>query len=288
MKAVTAPVLLALLLASLLVSTACGGGSASSTSSPSVTPIAGNWQMTLQETGKMNSSGTVSGFLGGTNDALTGSAAYTATTCAGVGTVTGSVNGSDVTLSVSPTGLNISLTGTLGSDRSSMSGDYILLASGCGKPQTGTWTGNLVQPMTGNLTGNLTSSSTGNPVYPVTAMINQGNGTGASSAPLTGTFTAGSTGSSCFPPGIIVNVSGLISGESVVIGLTDVAGDPLGQITGVWPSLDSTATPPVTKPSLTGTYKIVAQGPKGTPCSKGDSGTVCLAPDATACQASTR
>lgn len=287
MKAVTAPLLSALFLTLLLVSTACGGGSASSNSNASVTPITGNWQMILQETGKMTSSGTVSGFLGGTNDAVTGSAAYTATTCAGIGTVTGSVNGSNVILSVSPTGLNISLTGTLSSDRSSMSGDYILLASGCGKPQTGTWTGNLVQSMTGNLTGSLTSNSTGNPVYPVTAMINQGNGAGSSSASLTGTFTAGSTGSTCFPPGTAVNISGLISGQSVVIGLADSAGDPLGQITGAWPNLDSTATPPVTKPSLTGTYKIVAQGPRGTPCSRGDSGTVCLAPDATACQAPT-
>jgi hypothetical protein len=288
MKAVAPFVLSVFLLTVLLLTTACGGGSASSNTSPSVTPIAGNWQMTLQETGKMTSAGTVSGFLQGTNNAVTGSAAYTATTCAGIGTVTGSLSGSNVTLSVSPTGLNISMTGTLGSDMSTMSGGYILLASGCGKPTTGTWTGNMVQPLNGSLSGSLTSNSTGNPVFPVTAVVNQGNGAGSSSAPLTGTLTAGSTGSACFPPGTAVNISGLISGESVVVGLADSAGDPLGQITGEWPSLDPTAMPPITKPSLSGTYKIVSQGPRGTPCTKGDSGTLCLSSDATACPAPTR
>jgi len=277
--------LMASLPALLMVLSACGGGSTASTSSSSSTPaISGNWQMSLQKSSTAKPE-TLSGFLVGTANSISGSAVYAGTSCAGIGTVTGTVGGSNVTLTVNPTGLNINLTGTLGSDRASMSGTYILLATGCGKPETGTFTGNLVQPLNGNLSGTLSSGS--GSVYPVTGQVSQSQSTG-SSAPLAGTLTAGSSGSTCFPSGTTANISGLISGESVVVDIVDTTGDELGQVSGEWPSLDPTATPPITKPSLTGTYKIVSQGPKGTPCAKGDSGTVCLSTDPTACRAPTR
>jgi hypothetical protein len=299
MKVLTAA-LAAFLLVGLLFLAACGGGGASSsTNSSSAAPITGNWSIALQTipstpTGTPKSTGTLSGFLSGTKDAVTGRTVYTGTTCAGIGNVSGTVTGSKVALSVSPTGLNISLTGTLAPDQSSMcgtsaganvmSGNYTLLASGCGKPETGSWTGCPVQPLNGTLSGTFTSNSIGNPVFPVTAAISQGSSDGASSAPLTGTLTAGSTGSACFPPGTTVNISGLISGEGVVIGLANSAGDPFGQITGTWPNLDPAATPPITISSLTGKYNIPPQGPRGAPCSKGDSGKVCFPADAAFCQ----
>jgi hypothetical protein len=255
---------IALLMSLLLLMTACGGGSStsSSTSSPS---IAGNWQMSLQKS-KTKLTRTQSGFLLQSADAVTGSVIFTDTPCSGVGSLAGSLSGSNVAFTVGLTGLTVNLTGTLGSSPSTMSGNYVILASGCqgnesNTQETGTWTANLVAPLSGTMTGSFNSTRLGKSL-PVTGQISQGQNTGLSEAPLTGNMSI--TGY-CFSS---ANISGLISGTAVVLNLDNSSGAEIGQVTGT-STLDGT--------SFTGTYHIIPQGVGGTPpCVDGDGGTVTL------------
>ena len=237
----------------------CGGGSGSSDPPSAAWPISGNWQMEMQKSS--TATRTQSGFLLEKNNAVSGSLIFAGTTCAGMGNVSGTVSGSDVSLSVEPTGLSIDLTGTLGPDKASMSGNYAMLAAGCGKPETGTWTAALIKPLNGSFQGSFVSTRSGT-TFPASAQIGQGANVGTASAPLTGTLSI--TGSSCFTT---ANISGLISGTSVVLNFGESAGTQVGQVTG-------TSTPDGT--SLSGTYSIPEQGAPGAPCHAGDIGTFTL------------
>jgi hypothetical protein len=208
---------------------------------------------------------TQSGFLLQTNNVLTGSVMVADIPCSGVGSVTGSVTGTDIAFTVGLTGLTVNLNGALGSDQASMTGDYTILASGCqgssvNTQETGTWTANLVKPLTGNLQGNFTSNRIG--VLPVTGQLTQGQNTGISYAPLTGNLSI--TGY-CFAS---ANIVGVVSGTAVVMNLVNSGGVEIGQVNAT-SSLDGT--------SVTGTYHIIPQGTGGTPpCVDGESGTVTL------------
>src|ERR1700722_17871697 len=118
----------------LITLTACGDGGGGG--DPKAGGLSGNWQMTLQGT---SSAETGSGFLVQSGKALTGSILLSGqtvageTTCIGVGSVLGEANGSLVTITASPVGQTLNLTGTPANSFASMSGNYSILASGCGQ-----------------------------------------------------------------------------------------------------------------------------------------------------------
>jgi len=250
-----------LLLALLAVMPACGGGNSSNSTPPGM--LSGNWEMNLQKDDSTLKPKTQSGFLLQQKDVVTGSVILKATPCSGVGSVNGMVSGSNVALTVSPTGITVNLTGTLGSDQASMSGDYIILPQGCSGSQTapemGTWTANLVKPLGGSFTGTFTSVKVGD--LPVNGQVTQAANTG-SSAPLGGKLMVAGY---CFSA---TNISGAISGTDVVMNLLNSDGSQAGEVTGT-SSLDGK--------SISGKYFAVPQGVGGNPpCVSGDSGTVTL------------
>jgi hypothetical protein len=252
---------IALVLILPFLATACGGGGNSAASSSSAT-LSGNWQMTLKKT-NTKLTRTQSGFLVQNKNVVTGGVIFTDIPCSGVGTVAGSVSGTNVAFTVGVTGLTINLSGALGSDQASMSGDYTMLASGCQAPslntqETGTWTANLVKPLSGNFSGTIKSSKLG--ILQITGQVSQGQNTGASEAPLTGSL---SVKGYCFAN---ASIAGVVSGTAVVINLVSASGVELAQVMGT-STLDGT--------SVTGTYHTVPQGTGGTePCVDGDSGAV--------------
>jgi hypothetical protein len=231
---------------------------------PAPGPLSGNWQMTLQPSNPNLFTKTQSGFLveDGTN--LTGSMMFTDLNCTGVGNATGTVSGGDISLTVTPAGLEVNLSGTIASSPTSMSGNYTILAAGCtggeSSPQTGTWTANPVSPLNGNYSGSLTSNKAATTLT-ISGQISQGSNVGSSNASLSGNLSA--TGY-CFTT---ANMTGAVSGTSVVINLLNSAGAQIGQITGT-SSLDGT--------SISGTYRILSLGSSFPPCQSGDSGTFTL------------
>jgi hypothetical protein len=251
---------LAILLLVVLFSTGCGVSSSSSSSANTAPgPLSGNWQMSLQPTKGPNK--VQSGFLIEQADALSGSMILIDPSCNGVGNVTGSVSGSNVSITFNPTGLAVNLTGTVGSG--TMGGNYNILASGCSDttvaPESGTWTANLVTPMNGNITnGSITSSRIGS--FAITGgQISQGSNQGQSNAQLSGSVSFATN--YCLST---ANVSGSISGTTVTMNLVDPSNAPtqFGQITGTI-SLDGT--------TFSGTYKIVRET---SGCPYGDSGVI--------------
>lgn len=203
-----------------------------------------------------------SGFLLQSGSTVTGGMMLLNSPCSGIGNVNGSVNGAAVSLDVNPTGVNVSLTGTLGSNPQSISGTYILLATGCNgtssAPETGSWTANLVTPLNGNIQGTFTSRE--GVTYSVTGQLSQGPNTGISTASLNGNLNI--TGY-CIAG---ANIAGTVSGTALVMNLVSTTGIQVGQLTAT-ASLDGTL--------VTGKYSILPQ--TGVPpCGGGDSGTMTL------------
>jgi hypothetical protein len=254
---------LAILALCLFPIVGCGGGGSNGTASLG-DPLSGNWQMSLQK-GPSDPPKTLSGSLmEGPEGAVTGSALFSDIPCSGVGDVNGSVNESDVSLTVSPNGSTVNLTGQLGGGGTTMSGSYTILSSGCegspSGPQAGYWAASLVSPLEGSIQGTFVSTKLGM-TYPISGKVTQGPNSGSSSTPLSGNLSI--TGSPCFTASTI---TGAISGTSVVIIFSESDGTEIGQISGT-SSFDGT--------SLTGSYKIVRQNtPPGTPCRGGDTGSV--------------
>jgi hypothetical protein len=233
-------------------------------SPPAPGPLSGNWQMSLQPSNPTLLTKNQSGFLveDGTN--LTGSMLFSDVECTGVGNATGTLSGADVSLTVTPTGLEVNLSGTVSSNPLSMSGSYTILATGCAgpsvSPQSGTWTANPVSPLSGSFQGSLTSNKAGT-TFSLSSQISQGaNGT-SSNAPLSGTLT--STGY-CFTT---LNVTGTVSGTSVGMNLLNSSGAQVGQISGT-SSLDGQ--------SISGSYQMLSLGKDFPPCQSGDAGTITL------------
>jgi hypothetical protein len=231
---------------------------------PAPGPLSGNWQMTLQPSNPSFLTKTQSGFLVEDGSNLTGSMMFTDINCTGVGNLTGTVNGGAITMTVTPTGLEVNLSGTVASTPTSMSGSYTILATGCtgseASPQTGSWTANPVSALNGNYSGSFTSNKAA-ATLAVTGQITQGSNVGGSNASLSGSLSA--TGY-CFTT---ANMTGAISGTSVVMNLVNSSGAQIGQISGT-SSLDGT--------SISGTYRIVVLGNGFPPCQSGDNGTFTL------------
>jgi hypothetical protein len=211
---------------------------------------------------------TQSGFLIQNGGTVTGSVIFTDQPCSGVGSVTGTVSGAAISLLVNPTGVNVNLSGTIASSQNSMSGNYTTLSTGCSAtnvaPGTGVWTANRVKPLSGNIQGTFTSKDESLSPVTVTGKVSQGPNTGISTVPLTGNLSATDY---CFST---ANISGVISGTSVLMNLVSSDGTQIGQVSGTT-SLDGTF--------ITGTYQVMGQG-KGAepnpPCVEGDHGTVTL------------
>ncbi|SRR5579871_307979 len=250
-----------LLLCSAMLLVGCGRGSSNNSNPPvnGTGALSGNWQMSLLPTGKTLAK-TQSGFLQQSGSTVTGGLMVLDSPCSGVGNVTGTLDGSAVSLSVAPTELQVTLTGTLGSDQKSMTGDFTMLPFGCtgtsSAPLSGTWTANLVAPLNGKIQGTFTSKE--GVTYPIAGQISQGPNTGISTATLSGNITASGY---CF---LGAGFTGTVSGTTLVITLLDPYGAQVGQITGT-NSLDGT--------SITGRYDLIPQPNSPPPCRGGDGGT---------------
>ncbi len=253
---------IALFLALPILMTACG----SSYNPSSSHTVSGNWQMNLLASN--NNVASASGFLVQIGNSVTGSVLVSDGPCSGVGTVDGTITGTGISVTVASVGLQINLSGTLGSNLNSMSGNYTILSTGCPdspRPvaENGTWMANLVTPLSGSIHGTFThSTKTHTNTYPVTGKINQAPNAGISNTSLSGALSATNY---CFTT---ANIAGLVSGQSVVMNLVNPDGTQIGLVSG---------TSSVAGTSVTGVYQIFAQGAGALPpCNDGDSGTVML------------
>jgi hypothetical protein len=232
-----AKILLGFLLLSLV---ACGGGTRPS--SPTSGPLSGNWQLKMTQFPHSTVPLLASGFLLESNNALTGSVQGptvlnsdgSVTTCGGVGALTGSISGQNITFSLDPGGTVLNFTGSISSSNTSMSGQYQALGGPCfASSTTGTWKATLVPPLNGNFTGTLSSSQymaalTGLPDPPpiiVSGTLAQSPNIGANNASLTGTITA--QGYPCF---VTASLTGTISGDAVLLSVYGFNGDLIGSI----------------------------------------------------------
>ena len=181
--------------------TGCGGtSSVSSAPAAGTGALSGNWQVSLTNT----SSGapivsTESGFLVQSGKLLNGTLTFQSKGCSGAGAASGTTDGSAVALNVNQPGLGIQLTGDTGTasvdgtgatacspgsgsnGKSCLMGSYVLLASGCGSSETGTWSAFQIASLTGSMSGTLTQNKTG-VISPVSVTLQQGTNTGGTSA----------------------------------------------------------------------------------------------------------
>jgi hypothetical protein len=283
--------LLPLLWASLLVLTACGGKSSNQASASG--SLVGNWQFTMAVPSDNSFQGGVQGgFLLQNNGNVTGGVTYSisfppqqtggpSTLCnSGSAPVTGTINGQGVTLIAVAGPQTFTLTGSLSTDNSTMTGTYSSTdGKGCGTAQTGLqWSAVSVPPLTGTVQGNFHSSI--DPVlrdqdFQVTGMLSQGPNIGASNATVTGTLSF--QGYPCLST---ASVNGQISGSSIILQIIALSGLNVGQIGAPAGSSNPSAVSLVSSSAgavLLGTngYGITTSScPGGTLA--GDIGDVCL------------
>ncbi len=288
----------ALLFASLVVLSACVGGS--STAAQSAGPLAGNWQFTMTPPPDNSFLGGMQGGFVLTNkNSVTGGVVYSVglpgknggppTVCnSGSAPVTGTINGQSVTLTAVAGTQTFTLNGTLSADGSTMMGTYTSTdGNNCGTAQTGLpWSATSVPPMTGTIQGSFHSEAGGalnHQDFPVSGVLNQGDNIGASNATVTGTLTF--QGYPCLDT---ASVNGQISGNSVILQIIAGNGLNVGQIGAPVgsPSLSPLIFENTTGGSVLHGAKAYAVSTKicSTPSLPPDIGNVCLAlGNATAC-----
>src|SRR5258706_3551430 len=241
---------LPVLLAGLIILSACGGGSGSSSRSQSSGSLAGNWQFTMSAPSDNSFQGGMQGgFLLQSNSSVTGGVTYSIslppqqqggapTLCnSGSAPVTGSLNGQNVSLTAVAGSQTFTLTGTLSGDGSTMMGTYASNdGQGCGTAQTGLqWNTASRPPLKGTNQGNFHSAL--NPTlkdqnFPVTGVLTQGENIGASNATVTGTLNF--EGYPCLTS---ASVKGQIRGNSVILKIIVCKGLKVGKIVvqrGLW------------------------------------------------------
>lgn len=224
-----ARVMLSLLAGMLAGSLGCGGGSSGADVAGNAN-LAGNWQMQLQQVSPPSTAiKTEAGFLTQSKGALSGAVLLGADTlCPGVGSVQGNVSGSKVTIAVSQAAQTVNLTGTASSDGSTMSGNYEIIASGCGDGSTaGTWTATQVKPFNGKYSATFTPGFSGGVAYNYAIDVTQAQNSGSSISNLTGSMT-----SSNAPCGAKFTLAGAIGGNSVVLNILTQDGVSVGQFRG--------------------------------------------------------
>ena len=270
--------------AGLLTLAACGGNS-----KPVATgALAGNWQFTLQKTTNPRTTTLLSGFLQQKGSDVSGAVELTPPLaspppCGGSFQVTGTSDGQGVALTVNEGGATVSLTGT--ASAAAIGGAYSLVAAGCGKDESGTWTATLVKPISGPFQGILhsTDSSGIQPLlrggdFAVTGTLLQGDNLGGTKATLSGIIQSvipasggfPSLGYPCFSD---ATLSGTITGTAVLLNIIGTNGLVLGTIgnatTGTTAVL---AKPDGSGFSGTNGYSIS----KSSGCSSQEKGNVCV------------
>jgi hypothetical protein len=238
---------------------ACGSGTSASSSNP----LSGNWEITLQRHAHP-SPFVFTGFLLQSGSSVTGSMILGGG-CQGVGPVAGTLEGANLSLTISEFGQDISLIGTLppGSPSGStfVGGAFSSVAGGCADyASTGTWSAVSVTPIAGSFHGSLVSTVNG--TLEVAGTLSQGPNTGSSNATLSGTITATSAPSFC-PYLSTATITGLISGTTVTLDLFGPNGSLIAQIPATVTSDGS---------SLTGSYTF----PEISSSCVGDTGTLQL------------
>jgi hypothetical protein len=220
----------------------CGSGKSSTTSSL----VSGNWQITLNPHANPSSQN-YSGFLLQAGSSVTGSMILGGN-CSGVGPVSGTLDGQNLSISINQFGQDLSLVGTVPSASGFMGGQYSTLPGGCTQfPNTGSWAAQLIPPLNGASHGTLTSTN-GNGTLEVSGQMEQGPNTGASNAPLSGTITAEGTPRFCAYL-TDASIRGLISGTEVTLQLFGPDGKQITQFA-------VTAAPDAT--SISGGYNFPA------------------------------
>lgn len=309
------PYLCALLLAAIIMATGCSSGGNNNNNTQGGPSATGNWQFTVASpTDQSFTGGLQGGFLVQQGSTITGQAVYvvslpqssgTPTVCSsGSATITGTLNGQNVTLNA--TGAQtFSFTGTLSMDGTTMAGTYSSTAgtynsttgpAACGTAQTGLqWSAALVPALSGSVQGNFHSTfgPLQNQDFTFTGLLTQGQNIGASSATVTGylNFVNPSTGISDYPCLSLVNVNGQISGSSLILQLIGQDGSNAGQIGGVVGSGLGTVTLASTPhgyvvQSTSGPAYVVNSTfcPSSGLSAPGDEGNLCLSLSTTACQ----
>jgi len=300
--------LLVLLSITLVGLSACGGGGSSSNGLQSAA-LSGNWQFAMTPPGDGSYVGGLQGgFLLQTSGSVSGSAVFSialpqpppsspVVCSSGSAPITGTLSGQNITLTASAGNVTFTLTGTLSSNNSTMSGTYASTAgigaggTPCGTAQSGLqWTATAVPPLTGAFQGNFHSTQSGtafrNQDFAVTGTFTQGQNVGASSASVSGTliFQNPQTQQNDYPCLTTATVNGEISGNAVTLQIFSSNGLDVGQIGNI------TTSAPVTYDSTQGGYILhnASGGPgyavintKGCPgvslLNAGDSGNLCLA-----------
>jgi hypothetical protein len=220
-------------------------------------PLSGNWQVTLQNG---TTSRSQSGFVLQAGKTIGGQFLLSGD-CAGIGSVQGEVKGASVSLTVNQPAQTIGLTGSVGTNATFLSGDYSILSAGCGATEVGTWTAEHITDVTGSFTGSFVSNRNGQTSDFAGTLIQSVN-TGASHANMSGSMT--SSNAPCFAE---ASISGMISGESVLLNFSTADGVALGQFSG-------TASPDAQ--TLMGTYDFSNVNTPITGCPRGDHGTATL------------
>jgi hypothetical protein len=111
--------------------------------------LSGNWQFTLKSASTGNTyTGTASitqatntvGSIGGHSDTLTGTLNFANDPCATAAQLSGTITGASVVLSFTEGSQPVSLTGTVNSGFTAMSGTYTSAFGGCMSADFGSWT----------------------------------------------------------------------------------------------------------------------------------------------------
>lgn len=222
---------LASLLGLVAAAISCGGANIP----PQQGALTGNWQIALARQASSGSPLMYTGFLVQTGNSISGTVIFNLTVgsglCQGTGSITGHVDGQNLTLSINEFGQQVSLTGTMPSDGGPIGGQFSNLAGGCTNfPNNGTWTATQVAPIGGNFQGTFTSTAIpSNGSFTVSGSLNEGANTGESTATLYGAISADNSASFCsYLPS--ATIRGLISGTSISLNLFGANGSQFAQL----------------------------------------------------------
>lgn len=245
-KTITSAFLLALLTAAL----SCGNSTP--ITKPQGGPLSGNWQIALRRHVMPVPPLIFSGFLVQSGDSVTG-AVRLGSLCPGVGTITGTVSGNNVTLTIDEFGEEINLQGSVPTVSTPMTGQFSNLAGGCtAYANTGTWSAVQIAPITGSFHGTFTSSANvGNGTINVTGNLDQGPNTGSSTATLTGAITASTSTNFCSYLSS-ASITGLISGNALLLDFYGPNGAQIAQLGNLGSNPTVKVIPEGT--SISGTY----------------------------------
>lgn len=265
-------IVLALLTASALCLSGCGGTpTTSSASSPNL--LTGNWSTTTSATAGpslqigaylVNNSGALSGTMYVTNSNYSSYACYPISTGQPESVpFTGTYNSTSGAVSITSSSVSsqvITINGTITPNTTALTGGTYTITGGCANGDTGTITGN----EDGSFTSTTYTGSISNPSDTLTAALTQtgpntatGQGNGLFS--LSGTFTF--TGTSCFASGTINGITTYVIGNYVYITVTD---NDTSTLTFTGSAANYTDT------TISGTYQI-----SGGSCN-GDSGNLTM------------